>query len=168
MAMEIYDLKEKRVGDERMRVFERFLILRVIDDEWKDHLYEMDMLKEGIHLRAYGQKDPLIEYKRESFLMFESLINRIDEKTLNILWKFQVQEDPEAQRRRRPAQRLRTVHENAVNLGYASAEESDIQRASRERSDKQQPIRSAEEKVGRNDPCPCGSGKKYKKCCGAV
>jgi len=168
MAMEIYDLKEKRVGDERMRIFERFLILRIIDDEWKDHLYEMDMLKEGIHLRAYGQKDPLMEYKRESYLMFENLISRIDEKTLNILWKFQVQEDPEEQRRRRPSQRLRTVHENAVNLGYASSEESDIQRASRERSDKQQPVRLAEEKVGRNDPCPCGSGKKYKKCCGAV
>ena len=105
MAMEIYDLKESRVGEERMRIFERFLMLRVIDDEWKDHLYEMDMLKEGIHLRAYGQKDPLIEYKRESFLMFESLINRINEKTLNILWKFKVQEDPEPHRRRMPTQR---------------------------------------------------------------
>jgi preprotein translocase subunit SecA len=166
-AMEIYNLKESRVGAERMRIFERFLILRVIDDEWKDHLYEMDMLKEGIHLRAYGQKDPLIEYKRESFFMFESLINRINEKTLNILWKFQVQEDPEAHRRRMPSQRLRTVHENAANLGFAAAEESDIQRASRERSQKQQPLR-VEQKVGRNDPCPCGSGKKYKKCCGAV
>jgi preprotein translocase subunit SecA len=99
--------------------------------------------------------------------MFESLINRINEKTLNILWKFQVQEDPEAHRRRMPSQRLRTVHENAANLGFAAAEESDIQRASRERSQKQQPLR-VEQKVGRNDPCPCGSGKKYKKCCGAV
>ncbi len=167
MAMEIYNLKESRVGNERMRIFERFLILRIIDDEWMDHLYEMDMLKEGIHLRAYGQKDPLIEYKREAFLMFESLINRIDEKTLNILWKFQVQEEPETQRRRMPAPRMRTVHENALNLGFASAEESDIQRASRERSQKLQPLRS-EEKIGRNEPCPCGSGKKYKKCCGAV
>jgi len=166
-AMEIYNLKESRVGEERMRIFERFLMLRVIDDEWKDHLYEMDMLKEGIHLRAYGQKDPLIEYKRESYLMFETLINRINEKTLNILWKFQVQEDPEVHKRRIPVQRMRTVHENAANLGFASAEESDIQRASHERSQKQQPLR-VEQKVGRNDPCPCGSGKKYKKCCGAV
>ena len=108
-----------------------------------------------------------MEYKRESFLMFESLINRIDEKTLNILWKFQVQEDPETKRRRMPAQRMQTVHENALNLGFASAEESDIQKASRERSQKQQPLRS-EDKIGRNDPCPCGSGKKYKKCCGVV
>jgi preprotein translocase subunit SecA len=167
MALEIYDLKESRIGSERMRVFERFLILRVIDDEWKDHLYEMDMMKEGIHLRAYGQKDPLMEYKREAYQMFESLIGRINEKTLNILWKFQVQEDPETPRRNFPTQRMRTVHENAVNLGFAAAEESDIQKASRERSQKLQPVK-VEQKVGRNDPCPCGSGKKYKKCCGAV
>jgi preprotein translocase subunit SecA len=166
-ALEIYDLKEARIGSERMRVFERFLVLRVIDDEWKDHLYEMDMLKEGIHLRAYGQKDPLMEYKREAYYMFEGLINRINEKTLNILWKFQVQEEPESPRRNFPTQRMRTVHENAVNLGFSAAEESDIQKASRERSEKLQPVR-VEQKIGRNDPCPCGSGKKYKKCCGAV
>ncbi len=167
MALEIYDLKESRVGSERMRVFERFLMLRIIDDEWKDHLYEMDMMKEGIHLRAYGQKDPLMEYKREAYLMFEGLIDRISEKSINILWKFQVQEEPETSRRRLPSQRMKTVHENAVNLGFASAQESDIQKASRDRSQKQQPLR-VEQKVGRNDPCPCGSGKKYKKCCGAV
>jgi preprotein translocase subunit SecA len=142
-------------------------MLRIIDDEWKDHLYEMDMMKEGIHLRAYGQKDPLMEYKREAYLMFEGLIDRISEKSINILWKFQVQEEPETPRRRLPSQRMRTVHENAVNLGFASAQESDIQKASHERSQKQQPLR-VEQKVGRNDPCPCGSGKKYKKCCGAV
>jgi preprotein translocase subunit SecA len=167
-ALEIYELKESRIGSDRMRVFERFLVLRVIDEEWKDHLYEMDMLKEGIHLRAYGQKDPLMEYKREAYYMFESLIDRINEKTLNLLWKFQIQEEPERPRRTFPTtQRMRTVHENAVNLGFSAAEESDIQKASRERSEKLQPVR-VEQKVGRNDPCPCGSGKKYKKCCGAV
>jgi preprotein translocase subunit SecA len=167
-AMAIYNLKEERIGSERMRIFERFIILRVIDEEWKEHLYEMDMLKEGIHLRAYGQKDPLIEYKREAFMMFESLIDRINEKTLNILWKFQVADDDQGPRRRRHTpQRMSTVHQSAVNLGFDSAQESDIQRASRERSDKSRPVRVAA-KVGRNDPCPCGSGKKYKKCCGAV
>jgi preprotein translocase subunit SecA len=166
-ALQIYKLKEDRIGSEKMRFFERFLILRVIDDEWKDHLYEMDMLKEGIHLRAYGQKNPLIEYKREAYMMFESLIDRINEKTLNILWKFQVSEEPENRRRRPVPQRMNTVHESAVNLGFAASEESDIQRASRERSQKQQPVR-VETKVGRNDPCPCGSGKKYKKCHGAL
>jgi preprotein translocase subunit SecA len=167
MALEIYDIKEARIGSERMRVFERFLILRVIDDEWKDHLYEMDMMKEGIHLRAYGQKDPLMEYKREAYQMFESLIGRINEKTLNILWKFQVQDDAEPKRRRLPMQQMRTIHDNAVNLGFNTAKESDIQKASRERSQKLQPVK-VEQKVGRNDPCPCGSGKKYKKCCGTV
>ena len=85
----------------------------------------------------------------------------------HILWKFQVQEEPDAARRKMPSQRLRTVHENAVNLGFSAAEESDIQKASRERSQKLQPVK-VEQKIGRNDPCPCGSGKKYKKCCGAV
>jgi preprotein translocase subunit SecA len=166
-ALDIYNLKEERIGSERMRIFERFLILRVIDEEWKDHLYEMDMMKEGIHLRAYGQKNPLIEYKREAFMMFESLIDRINEKTLNVLWKFQVPEEPDSRRRRMAPQRISTVHESAVNLGFSAGQESDIQKASRERSQKQQPIK-VDQKVGRNDPCPCGSGKKYKKCHGAL
>jgi preprotein translocase subunit SecA len=166
-AEEIYNFKEDRIGSERMRIFERFLVLRVIDDEWKDHLYEMDSMKEGIHLRAYGQKDPLIEYKREAYMMFESLIDRINEKTVNILWKFELSEEARPRGSQRQPQRMRTVHESATNLGFNSAEESDIQKASRERSNKGQPVR-VEQKVGRNDPCPCGSGKKYKKCCGAV
>jgi preprotein translocase subunit SecA len=166
-ALDIYQIKEQRIGPERMQIFERFIILRIIDEEWKDHLYEMDMLKEGIHLRAYGQKDPLIEYKREAYLMFESLIDRINEKTLNLLWKFQVPEEQDFRRRHIPQQQMRTVHENAANLGYTAAEETDIQKASRERSDKQQPVKVGQ-KIGRNDPCPCGSGKKYKKCCGAL
>ena len=167
-ALAIYDVKEKRYGSERMRLIERFIILRIIDDEWKDHLYEMDMLKEGIHLRAYGQKDPLVEYKREAYLMFESLIDRINEKTLQLLWKFQLEDDTTAGRRRSaPQGRLQTVHASAQNMGYSQADESDIQKASRERSQKAQPIRVAQ-KIGRNDPCPCGSGKKYKKCCGAL
>jgi len=124
-------------------------------------------MKEGIHLRAYGQKDPLIEYKREAFMMFEDLIDRINEKTINILWKFQVPEEQMQNRPRRQSPKVNTVHESAVNLGFNDAEESDIQRASRERSRKSQPVRT-EQKVGRNEPCPCGSGKKYKKCCGAV
>jgi preprotein translocase subunit SecA len=100
-------------------------------------------------------------------MMFENLIDRINEKTLNVLWKFQVPEEPDFRGRRAARKPVRTVHESAVNLGFSSAQESDIQKASRERSQKQQPIRT-DQKVGRNDPCPCGSGKKYKKCCGAL
>ena len=176
-ALKIYDVKEKRIGRERMRVLERYFILRVIDEKWKDHLYEMDMLKEGIHLRAYGQKNPLIEYKREAFQMFELLIYSINEETLNWLWKFQLQEDPINRaelRQRRPQERMQFVHAESEGMAYQSAqtqeqynEESDIQRASRERSNKKQPIRVGQ-KIGPNDPCPCGSGKKYKKCHGAA
>jgi preprotein translocase subunit SecA len=176
-ALKIYDVKEKRIGRERMRVLERYFILRVIDEKWKDHLYEMDMLKEGIHLRAYGQKNPLIEYKREAFQMFETLIYSINEETLNWLWKFQLQEEPMNRselRQRRPQERMQFVHAESEGMAYQSAqtqeqynEESDIQRASRERSNKKQPIRVGQ-KIGPNDPCPCGSGKKYKKCHGAA
>ena len=167
-AKQVYELKEKRIGEEKLMVLERYFLLRIIDEEWKDHLYEMDMMKEGIHLRAYGQKDPLIEYKREAFGMFESLIDRINEKTLNWLWKFQIQEEPDPRRRRMPQRQLSTVHESATNMGFGEAEETDIQRASRERPQKQQPVVRVDQKVGRNDPCPCGSGKKYKKCHGAL
>jgi len=173
-ALKIYNVKESRIGRERMSVLERYFILRVIDEKWKDHLYEMDMLKEGIHLRAYGQKNPLIEYKREAFGMFESLIHEINEETLNWLWKFQIQEEPINRaeiRQKQRAPRMQLVHEESTGLGYQSApqqdevgEQSDIQKASKERSNKKQPIRAGQ-KIGPNDPCPCGSGKKYKKCC---
>ena len=99
--------------------------------------------------------------------MFESLIDRINEKTLSWLWQFQIQEEPDPRRRRMPQRQMSTVHESALNMGFGEAEESDIQRASKDRSQKQQPIR-VDQKVGRNDPCPCGSGKKYKKCHGAL
>ncbi|MHB2149187.1 preprotein translocase subunit SecA [Calditrichota bacterium LG25] len=170
-ALHVYELKEKRIGRERMSVLERYFILRVIDEKWKDHLYDMDVLKEGIHLRAYGQKDPLLEYKREAFLMFEKLIHDINEETLQWLWKFQLVEEPvnRAEARKRQPQRMQLIHESADGLGFSSAigEETDIQKAGKQRSDKKQPIRVGE-KIGPNDPCPCGSGKKYKKCHGAV
>ena len=168
-ALRIYDLKEQRIGRERMSLLERYFILHVIDEKWKDHLYEMDMLKEGIHLRAYGQKDPLTEYKREAYLLFETLIHSTNEETLNWLWKFQIAEEPQnrSEIRSRKPQRVQLVHEAASGMEAASGEESDIQRASKERSRKKQPIR-VEEKIGPNDPCPCGSGKKYKKCHGAL
>ncbi|WP_456442537.1 preprotein translocase subunit SecA, partial [Caldithrix abyssi] len=158
-ALHVYELKEKRIGRERMSVLERYFILRVIDEKWKDHLYDMDVLKEGIHLRAYGQKDPLLEYKREAFLMFEKLIHDINEETLQWLWKFQLVEEPvnRAEARKRHPQRMQLIHESADGLGFSSAvgEETDIQKAGKQRSDKKQPIRVGE-KIGPNDPCPCG------------
>jgi len=170
-AQRIYDLKESRIGRERMSMLERYFILHVIDEKWKDHLYEMDMLKEGIHLRAYGQKNPLTEYKREAYMLFEGLIHATNEETLNWLWKFQLAEEQQnrAEVRSHKPQRMQLVHESATGMGMSApvGEESDIQKASKERSNKKQPIR-VEEKVGPNEPCPCGSGKKYKKCHGAM
>ena len=170
-ALKIYSLKESRIGRERMALLERFFILNIIDDRWKDHLFEMDMLKEGIHLQAYGQKNPLTEYKREAFKMFEEMIHEINELTLRELWKFQLVEEPAANRaearRRQQSQRMSMVHEDAANMGMAAGEESDIQKASKERSRKKQPVR-VEKKIGPNDPCHCGSGKKFKKCHGRV
>ncbi len=174
-ALKIYDAKEYRIGREKMSLLERYFILRVIDEKWKDHLYEMDILKEGIHLRAYGQKNPLIEYKREAYGMFEALIYDINEETLNWLWKFQLQEEPVNRaelRQRQRQERMQMIHESTSGMGYQGAhepvgEESDIQKASHDRSQKKQPIR-VENKIGPNDPCPCGSGRKYKKCHGAV
>jgi preprotein translocase subunit SecA len=169
-AVKIYEAKERIVGSEQLRVFERYFILRVIDEQWKDHLYEMDMLKEGIHLRAYGQKNPLIEYKREAFGMFEALIHSINGNILKWLWKIQVETGPLNREEARKNQRMNMVHEPSAGMGFQVAsvgEESDIQRASKERSNKKQPIR-VEKKTKPNEPCPCGSGKKYKKCHGAA
>jgi len=170
-ALHIYEAKESRIGREQMSLLERYFILRVIDEKWKDHLYEMDVLKEGIHLRAYGQKNPLIEYKREAFALFENLIYSTNEDTLNFLWKFQIQAQPVVNRAEaRQRQRTHYVHESTTGMGFeqsAVGEESDIQKASHDRSRKKQPVH-AEKKIGPNEPCPCGSGKKYKKCHGAI
>ncbi len=171
-AVKIYQTKEDRIGRDQMSFLERYFILKVIDEEWKDHLFEMDMLKEGIHLRAYGQKDPLVEYKREAYHLFEKLIHTINEKTLNWLWKFQIKIEATNRNEERAGMgRMQLIHESADNMGFSAAQgaggETDIQKASKERSNKKQPIR-VEKKIGPNEPCPCGSGKKYKKCHGKI
>ena len=160
-VMEIYNQKEKAVGEEMMRKLEKFAMLSVIDDRWKEHLYEMDQLKTGIGLRAYGQRDPLIEYKKESYRMFEELVEKVDEGIVETIFKLQVAERTPAQRGR-PAPALQMVHQEATGMGMkmgASPQEEATPA-------KSQPVKVGE-KVGRNDPCPCGSGKKFKKCHGA-
>jgi preprotein translocase subunit SecA len=147
-----YEEREQVWGTERMRVHERMILLQVVDAQWKDNLLAMDHLKEGIGLRGYGQRDPLVEYKRESYEMFEALMDRIEDETLRYLFLMRTPDEEEAaireyqRRKRREQQEMRMV-------GAGAAEKP------------QQVIRR--EKVGRNDPCPCGSGKKYKKCHGA-
>jgi preprotein translocase subunit SecA len=172
-ALKVYSYKEKKLGEKFLRNFEKYIMLRVVDENWKDHLHEMDMLKEGIGLRAYGQKDPLIEYKQEAYHMFVNLIDNINQKILEMLWRTQIVEAPREHRYAPP--RLMLVHNDATNLGYQAGSEaqqapvgemSDIQKAGQQRSDKVQPVKRDMPKVGRNDPCPCGSGLKYKKCHG--
>ena len=160
---DFYKRKEDMLGHELMARLERYAVLSVIDDKWKEHLREMDDLKEGIHLRAYGQKDPLVEYKTEAFNLFVMLLEEIRNDVVSFCFKFFPQAPDEVQRRNRPAQRMRTIKDSATNMGVGSGnggeEPEGTQRG------KPQPVH-AEEKVGRNEPCPCGSGKKYKNCHG--
>jgi preprotein translocase subunit SecA len=160
-----YKKKEEMLGSDLMARLERYAVLSVIDQKWKEHLREMDDLKEGIGLRAYGQKDPLIEYKGEAFKLFVSLLEDIRNETVSFAFKFFPAAPDEVQNRRRhqPA-RMTESKQSATNIGLASSGSKPGQR-SPEQGGKPQPVQVGE-KVGRNDPCPCGSGKKYKHCHG--
>ncbi len=148
-SLERYREKEALIGSADLREIERVFLLQTIDALWKDHLLSMDHLKEGIGLRGYAQQDPVIIYKKEAFVMFEDLISRIKEETLSILFRIQVQSQESLETLQRPEQQdFRLSH-------------------GEEETRKKEPVKRKVEKVGRNDPCPCGSGKKYKKCCGA-
>ncbi len=141
-----YDEKEGSVGFDFMRYLERMVMLQVVDSQWKDHLLGMDHLKEGIGLRGYGQRDPLIEYKKEAYGLFGDLTARISTESVSRLFRVQVNEDRELKKARRPQRMSYNTGEGATITG---------------------PKRRDSKKVGRNEPCPCGSGKKYKKCHGA-
>ena len=163
-AKEFYRKKEEMLGSELMGRLERYAVLSVIDHKWKEHLREMDDLKEGIGLRAYGQKDPLIEYKSEAFKLFVSLLDQIRNDVVSFCFKFFPQAPEEVQRRRRqPSGRVMETKQNTTNIGLSvpAPKAAVID----QRPGKPQPV-SVGEKVGRNDPCPCGSGKKFKNCHG--
>ena len=151
-----YDEREKSVGADIMRLHERYLLLQVIDAQWKDHLLVLDHLKEGIGLRGYGQRDPLIEYKKESFDLFQSMTERIQDRVVKYLWKTEIVVDRAGERQAPPA-RLPMPETPRQNLIFSAPPK-----------EAPQPVRRREAKVGRNDPCPCGSGKKYKKCHGTA
>ncbi|MCF8242550.1 MAG: SEC-C domain-containing protein, partial [Melioribacteraceae bacterium] len=162
-AGEFYKRKEEMLGSELMARLERYAVLSVIDEKWKEHLREMDDLKEGIGLRAYGQKDPLLEYKGESFQLFLQLLKSIRDEVITFCFKFFPQEPEEIQRQRqRPSQNISTIKESVTNMGLSAQGQDEGARRG-----KQKPVVRVEEKVGRNDPCPCGSGKKYKHCHGS-
>jgi preprotein translocase subunit SecA len=162
-AKEFYRRKEEMLSSELMARLERYAMLSVIDQKWKEHLREMDDLKEGIGLRAYGQKDPLVEYKGESFKLFVTLLEEIRNDVVSFSFKFFPHAPAEVQQQRRqPASRITESKQVATNIGL-QAEPRQV--ASAQHAGKVQPVRVME-KVGRNDPCPCGSGKKYKQCHG--
>ncbi|HVG39438.1 MAG TPA: SEC-C metal-binding domain-containing protein, partial [Pyrinomonadaceae bacterium] len=154
-----YDEKEQQVGVEAMRTYERIIMLNIIDAQWKDHLLALDHLKQGIGLVGYGQKDPLVEYKKESFDLFQAMLDRIDTFTVRSLFNLQVvtEQAPEALRQR-PPRRPSALTFTGPNQGAAAAGEE---------AGKIKTVTRDQPKVGRNEPCPCGSGKKHKKCCGA-
>ena len=161
-SKEFYKRKEEMLGSELMARLERYAMLSVIDHKWKEHLREMDDLKEGIGLRAYGQKDPLVEYKTEAFKLFVDLLDQIRNDVVSFCFKFFPQAPEEVQRKRRqPVSRVTETKQSATNIGLAAPREAAID----QRAGKAQPVKVGE-KVGRNDPCPCGSGKKYKHCHG--
>jgi preprotein translocase subunit SecA len=147
-ALERYEEKEQTLGSQTMRELERLVLLNITDTRWREHLYEMDYLQEGIHLRAYGQKDPLTEYRREAFAMFEELTDSIKDGFVRYIYRVELVRQDEPSRPR--PQRVQMSHgdEQAPNAGASPQARSD--------------------KVPRNAPCPCGSGKKYKKCHGAT
>jgi preprotein translocase subunit SecA len=194
---ERYSAKEQIIGPEAMRYHERMIMLSVLDSLWKDHLLNMDHLKEGIGLRGYGQHDPLVEYKRESFDMFEEMMKRFQEETVRYLYLMQILErppesaglegggpgiGPQGDLGPQPGvpvlggngggRRLRPVATSVDDLeeAFQRKKRRELEQArmagSGEQRTVQQVVRSSE-KIGRNDPCPCGSGKKYKKCHGA-
>ncbi len=156
-----YAHKEQQIGPEAMRTYERIIMLNIIDAQWKDHLLSLDHLKQGIGLVGYGQKDPLVEYKKQSFDMFQEMLDRIDTSTIRSLFNLQVvaEQSPEELRQRRMPRRTTSLNFTGPNQGAAAAGEE---------AGKVKTIVRDQPKVGRNEPCPCGSGKKYKKCHGGA
>jgi preprotein translocase subunit SecA len=180
------------VGAENLREAERIIMLNVIDNQWKDHLLSMDHLKEGIGLRGYGQKDPLIEYKREGYDMFEEMMERVEDETIRYLYFLRIEvgteipvpypelddddeEDEEPPSEPEPALATVAAQRNAdavLDLTRNIQRKKERELASMQLGDGEtatatQPANNPYKNVGRNDPCPCGSGKKYKKCHGA-
>jgi preprotein translocase subunit SecA len=165
--------RERRFGPETMREIERVAILRAVDSRWKDHLYAMDLLKEGIGLRAHGGKDPLVEYKHEGYNLFSEMMADMKLGATEFIFRVQVGEPPKIEKKKEertpePARAALTSHNPSAAGSFQEAPKQQPKLTMGDGSSKQTrvPVKVAQ-KVGRNEPCPCGSGKKYKKCCGA-
>ena len=158
-AHDFYNRKEEMLGPELMARLERYAVLSVLDNKWKEHLREMDDLKEGIGLRAYGQKDPLVEYKSEAFKIFVEMLDQIKYESVSFAFKFWPQAPEEVQRKRTSPLRMTERKQSTENIGLTN-------RPPQTAADGKVQTVHVAEKIGRNDPCPCGSGKKYKHCHG--
>ena len=155
-AKRAYESQEENIGIEGMRYLERVVFLQMVDTYWKEHLLNMDHLKEGIGLRGYGQKNPLNEYKREGFEMFAVMIETVKQQALSTLFRIKIADEEDVDREAME-KRKRQQGEMRLSRGGNGGEQA-----------QKQPIKRDGEKIGRNEPCPCGSGKKYKKCCGRL
>jgi len=155
-AKEIYQKKEEEFGETTLRYLEKVIMLQSVDHHWKDHLLAIDQLKEGIGLRGYGQKDPRIEYQKEAYQMFLEMLDRIKRDTVEKLYAIQIAKDQEVRE-------IKT--ERKQTFVMSRGQEAASQRGGQTEDGKGVTVRREGKKVGRNDPCPCGSGKKYKKCC---
>jgi preprotein translocase subunit SecA len=155
MLKSSYEQKMSVTTKEHKELIEREIYLQVVDREWREHLYQMDILKTGIGLRGYNQKDPLTEYKRESYEMFVDLINRIKAESIKLLHLIQLREDRDEEEREEVLTQMMQQMQESAQEGMVLEHESVLE-----------PKESGTKKVARNDPCPCGSGKKYKNCCG--
>ncbi len=164
-AFEAYDAKEASITPQVMRELERVVLLNITDTKWREHLYEMDYLQEGIHLRSYAQRDPLTEYQREAFTMFDDLTTSIQEDFVKYIYRVElVRQDQPAAAAEPKVQRLQENREE-VSSGAGGAGETSARAAGAQAGNPQQVF---SDKIPRNAPCPCGSGRKYKKCHGAA
>ncbi len=165
-AKKSYVERVETFGDEEFGRLEKFLLLDAVDRQWKDHLLALDHLREGIGLRAYGQRNPLVEYKRESFVLFEEMWERIEDHVVKFLYHAEPVEDLQVKKRAVPTS---LSHPEVQGLGQAQQDRQNQEQVANQpvgRPARPSTVRRDQPKVGRNDPCPCGSGKKYKKCCG--
>ncbi|QQS40165.1 MAG: preprotein translocase subunit SecA [Acidobacteriota bacterium] len=165
-AQASYSEKEKMAGAESLRAYERYIMLNIIDSQWKDHLLSIDHLKQGIGLVGYGQKDPLVEYKKQSFDMFQDMLDRVDTHTIRSLFNLEiVQRDEQEEMERLERLERQRAKRQAAGMAFTGAYEG-VQSAGEEAL-KHTPFVRDTPKMGPNDPCHCGSGKKFKKCHGA-
>jgi len=159
-----YEEKEKKMGLGLIRHIEKMIMLQIIDAKWKDHLYAMDNLREGIGLRAYAQKDPLVEYQHEGYDMFMSMIDSIKDETVEFLFKVQGAREEDSIKSVFQSLPQKFIHDDAAPMLRAPGDS--LRAGGMPQPESSEPHKRTSPKVGRNDPCPCNSGKKYKKCCG--